>query len=105
MFSSGCKLNRSNEMSTNIRPGRLRFGAFELDLRSGELFHDGSPVKIQPQPLKVLMVLAERPGDIVSREELRARIWDRATFVEFDQGLNYCVRQIRVALDDDATNP
>lgn len=105
MLSSGCKLNPSNEMSASGQPDRLRFGAFELDLDAGELLRDGRPVKIQPQPLKVLMVLAARPGKIVSRDELRARIWDRATFVEFDQGLNYCIRQIRVALEDDASDP
>lgn len=84
---------------------RLRFGNYELDSRSGKLLCDGQPVKIQPQPLRVLAVLAEHPGEIVSREQLRERIWGDATFVEFDQGLNYCIRQIRVALGDDALEP
>jgi DNA-binding winged helix-turn-helix (wHTH) protein len=74
---------------------RLRFGKYELDSRSGKLLREGRPVKIQPQPLRVLGILAERPGEIVSREQLRDRIWGDATFVEFDQGLNYCIRQIR----------
>jgi len=84
---------------------RVRFGDFELDSRSGKLFREGRPVKIQPQPLRVLGILAERPGEIVSREHLRDRIWGDATFVEFDQGLNYCIRQIRIALRDEASEP
>ena len=75
--------------------GRLRFGDFEFDSESGKLFREGRPVKIQPQPLRVLGVLIESAGEIVSREQLRTRIWGDATFVEFDQGLNYCIRQIR----------
>jgi len=85
--------------------GRIRFGDCELDSQAGKLLRDGRPVKIQPQPLRVLSVLLERPGEIVSREELRTRIWGEATFVEFDQGLNYCIRQIRLALLDDASKP
>jgi DNA-binding winged helix-turn-helix (wHTH) protein/Tol biopolymer transport system component len=84
---------------------RLRFGDFDLDVRDGELRHTGRLVKIQPQPLRVLAVLAERAGTVVSREELRSKIWGDATFVEFDQGLNYCIRQIRVALSDEAAQP
>jgi DNA-binding winged helix-turn-helix (wHTH) protein/Tol biopolymer transport system component len=85
--------------------GRLQFGDFELDSQSGKLVRDGVPVKIQPQPLRVLRILAEKPGEIVTREELRARIWGDATFVEFDQGLNYCIRQVRLALGDGASEP
>ena len=83
----------------------VRFGDFEFDLRSGKLFRGGRPVKIQPQPLRVLAVLLERAGEIVSREYLRTRVWGDATFVEFDQGLNYCIRQIRLALRDGASKP
>ncbi len=84
---------------------RLRFGDFQLDSRSGKLLRDGWPVKIQPQPLQVLAFLTEHCGEIVSREQLRERIWGEATFVEFDQGLYYCIRQIRLALRDDASKP
>jgi eukaryotic-like serine/threonine-protein kinase len=84
---------------------RLRFGNYEIDSRAGRLLRGGRPVKIQPQPLRVLGILAERPGEIVSREQLRDRIWGDATFVEFDQGLNYCIRQIRIALRDEAFEP
>ena len=64
----------------------VRFGDFEFDLRSGKLFREGRPVKIQPQPLRVLAVLLESAGETVSRESLRSRVWGDATFVEFDQG-------------------
>jgi DNA-binding winged helix-turn-helix (wHTH) protein len=84
---------------------RLRFGDFEFDSLSGRLFRGERPVKIQPQPLRVLAALVERAGEIVSREHLRARIWGDSTFVEFDQGLNYCIRQIRVALRDGSSKP
>src|SRR5258708_4653408 len=92
-------------MTSSVGAQRLRFGPFELDVRSGRLGREGRPIKIQPQPLRVLVILAAHPGEIVSREELRAQIWDTATFVEFDQGLNYCIRQIRLALGDEAVNP
>ena len=83
----------------------LRFGDFEFDLHSGKLYRGGRPVKIQPQPLRVLAVLLERAGETVPRESLRTRVWGDATFVEFDQGLNYCIRQIRLALRDGASEP
>jgi Tol biopolymer transport system component/DNA-binding winged helix-turn-helix (wHTH) protein len=85
--------------------GRQRFGDYELDSHSGRLFRDGQPVKIQPQPLRVLGLLVEHPGEIVSREQLRTCIWGDATFVEFDQGLNYCIRQIRLVLHDEVSEP
>jgi DNA-binding winged helix-turn-helix (wHTH) protein len=85
--------------------GRLRFGNFEYDSQSGKLFREGRPVKIQPQPLRVLGVLLERAGEIVFREQLHTRVWGDATFVEFDQSLNYCIRQIRLALRDGASEP
>src|SRR5262245_22572138 len=92
-------------METVPRDRRLRFAQFELDLEARELLRDGRPVRIQPQPLRVLEILVAQPGKVVTREELRQQIWDEATFVEFDQGLNYCIRQIRLALGDDAASP
>jgi DNA-binding winged helix-turn-helix (wHTH) protein/Tol biopolymer transport system component len=89
----------------DARAARLCFGDFELDPRSATLLRGGRRVRIQPQPLRVLTILVERAGDLVPREELRDAVWDQATFVEFDQGLNYCIRQIRAALGDDATRP
>src|ERR1700675_1582791 len=88
-----------------VSNGRLKFGEFELDPQSEELFRDGQPEKIQPKPLPVLAILLERHGEIVSREQLRTCIWGDATFVEFDQGLNYCIRQIRLVLHDEVSEP
>jgi eukaryotic-like serine/threonine-protein kinase len=83
----------------------LRFGPFELDVRSGELRRNGTTVRLQPQPFKVLAVLACRPGEVVTREELQAEVWPAGTFVDFEQSLNFCVRQIRAALGDNAISP
>jgi DNA-binding winged helix-turn-helix (wHTH) protein/Tol biopolymer transport system component len=92
-------------MESNGHHGRVRFGVFELDVESGELRKAGKPVRLQPQPSKVLAALLARPGQIVTREELKHQIWNGTTFVDFEQGLNFCIRQIRVALDDDAEAP
>lgn len=83
----------------------LRFGAFDMDIRSGELRRHGSLVRIQPQPFKVLALLVGRRGEVVAREEIQARIWPAGTFVDFKQSLNFCIRQIRAALGDNATHP
>lgn len=83
---------------------RLLFDDFELRLDSGELLKAGSPVKLQPQPFKVLEVLAGRSGEVVSREEIRQAVWGDA-FVDFDASLNFCVKEIRRALGDSATAP
>lgn len=83
----------------------VRFGVFEVDLRNGELRKGGVLVKLQQQPFKVLALLVARPGDIVTREELRCQIWGGDTFVDFDQGLNFCIKQIRAALGDQADTP
>jgi len=83
----------------------VHFGAFELDLRTLELRRSGVLVRLQPQPARALALLARRAGDLVTREEIRAEVWDASTFVDFDQGLNFCVRQIRGALGDQADAP
>ncbi|HEV2177116.1 MAG TPA: winged helix-turn-helix domain-containing protein [Terriglobia bacterium] len=83
----------------------LRFGAFEVDLRAGELRKHGSNANLQAQPFQVLLTLLERPGEIVTREELRKRLWSADTFVDFEDGLNTCIRKIRQALGDSADNP
>jgi Tol biopolymer transport system component/DNA-binding winged helix-turn-helix (wHTH) protein len=95
----------SSNLIAEGRSSSLRFADFEFDFNTRILSRDGQPVKIQPQPLRVLEILLERPGEIISREHLRTSIWGKATFVEFDQGLNYCIRQVRVALGDNAVNP
>jgi DNA-binding winged helix-turn-helix (wHTH) protein len=85
--------------------GRLRFGPFELDARSGELWRDSLRVPLQRQPGRVLQILAQSPGQVVSREALRREIWGDASHVNFAHGLNFCVRQVRLALGDSAEHP
>lgn len=83
----------------------LRFGNFELDTRVGELRRDGRTVKLQPQPMKMLVVLAQRAGQVVTREELQSAVWGHDTVVDYDNGLNWSVRKIRETLGDDPLNP
>ena len=83
---------------------RLRFGPYTFDPSSGRLERGGVTVALQSQPARVLAALLSRPGAIVTRTELRMDVWGES-WVNFDQGLNYCVRQIRIALADDARNP
>jgi DNA-binding winged helix-turn-helix (wHTH) protein/tetratricopeptide (TPR) repeat protein len=85
--------------------GILRFDAFELDTSAGELRRNGERIKLPPQPFRVLELLARQSGEVVSREEIRERIWREETFVDFEQGLNFCVRQIREAMGDTASAP
>ncbi|HTT24091.1 MAG TPA: winged helix-turn-helix domain-containing protein [Candidatus Sulfotelmatobacter sp.] len=82
-----------------------RFGVFELDLRAGELRRNGTKVKLQEQPFQVLAELIERSGQVVTREELRNRLWPADTYVDFDHGLNAAIRRLRDALGDSAENP
>jgi TolB-like protein/DNA-binding winged helix-turn-helix (wHTH) protein/predicted Zn-dependent protease len=83
----------------------LRFGPFTMDLRTLELHRDGAPVHLQRQPFKVLAVLASHAGALVTREEIRREVWGSDTYVDFDQSLNFCVKQIRSALGDQADTP
>src|SRR5687768_1627883 len=86
-------------------PRLLRFGVFELDRRSGELRKDGARVRLQEQPLKILDALLADPGQPVTRESLRQRLWPDDTFVDFDNGLNRAINRLRAALGDEADNP
>ncbi len=93
-------------MATAARPKRIyRFGQFQVDLCAGTLLRKGAPVKFQDQPLKVLCLLLERPGEIVSREDLRRSLWPDGTYVEFDGSLNAALNRLRSTLGDDADNP
>src|SRR5262249_52346628 len=82
-----------------------RFGAFELNSGTGELRQRGDLIKLAPQPFKVLDLLAHRRGEIVLRTEIRDHVWSGDTFVDFEQGLNFCIRQIREVLGDNADAP
>lgn len=86
-------------------PALLRFGRYELALGPAELRREGKPVKLRRQPFLVLARLAGQPRRLHTREELRELIWGKETFVDFDQGLNYCIKEIRAALGDDAERP
>src|SRR5215472_3511868 len=82
-----------------------RFGVFELDLRAGELWRNGCKIKLQEQPFQVLALLLEKPGEVVTREDLRNRLWAADRFVDFDHSLNAAIRRLRDALGDSADNP
>ena len=86
-------------------PRRFRFGAYELDVRAGELRKNGLTIKLQKQPLQVLKVLLEQPGEVITREELRNQLWPADTFVDFDHGLNSAVKRLRDVLGDSGDNP
>jgi TolB-like protein/DNA-binding winged helix-turn-helix (wHTH) protein/Tfp pilus assembly protein PilF len=88
-----------------IAANPVRFGAFELDLRAGELRKNGAKIKLQEQPLQVLGMLLERPGEVVTREELQRKLWASDTFVDFEHSLNAAVKRLREALGDSADNP
>jgi TolB-like protein/Tfp pilus assembly protein PilF len=83
----------------------IRFGIFDVDFCAGELRRRGVKVKLQEQPLQILQILLENPGDVVTREELQRRIWPADTFVDFDHGLNNAIRRLREALGDSADTP
>ncbi|QEE30740.1 hypothetical protein FTW19_23725 [Terriglobus albidus] len=83
----------------------LRFDVFELDMTSGELRRNGDRIKLPPQPFRVLALLVSRSGEVLTRAEIRERVWRDDTFVDFEQGLNFCIRQIREAVGDTAGTP
>lgn len=90
---------------TSQTPQVIRFGAFELDVQAGELRKSGTRVKIQEQPFQVLMLLVSRPGELVSREELRRQLWAADTFVDFETGLNRSIAKLRELLGDSPDAP
>ena len=83
----------------------FRFGSFEVDVQEGRLTKSGVRIRLQEQPFQILVLLLERPGQLVTREEIRQRLWSDDTFVEFDDALNTAVRKLRTALSDSADNP
>jgi DNA-binding winged helix-turn-helix (wHTH) protein len=83
----------------------LRFDVYSLDLRAGELFKSGRKIKLQEQPFRILTMLLEHPGELVTREELRQRLWSEDTFVDFEHSLNTAIKKLRRALCDEAGKP
>ena len=86
-------------------PSLIRFGTFQLDTQAGQLLKSGRIIRLKPQPLRLLHLLVSRPGELVTRDEIRDLLWGNDTFVDFEQGMNTAVRQIREALGDDAERP
>jgi DNA-binding winged helix-turn-helix (wHTH) protein len=97
----------SEEFMPQPAPGAaiLRFDVYTLDLRAGELFKSGRKIKLQEQPFRILTMLLEHPGEPVTREELRHRLWPEDTFVDFDHSLNTAIKKLRRALCDEAGKP
>ncbi len=91
-------------MSTTRREIR-RFGPFELDLDAAEVRQNGLRVRLQPQPFRLLVLLTSRPGSLITREQIRTELWPEGTFVDFDQSVNFAVKQIRDAFGDSASHP
>jgi DNA-binding winged helix-turn-helix (wHTH) protein len=98
---------RSEELMPQPAPGAaiLRFDVYSLDLRAGELFKSGRKIKLQEQPFRILSMLLEHPGELVTREELRRRLWSEDTFVDFEHSLNTAIKKLRRALCDEADKP
>jgi TolB-like protein/Flp pilus assembly protein TadD len=93
-------------MGIDARPrGAIHFGEFELDAAGGELYRQGTKLRLQDQPLQILRILIERAGEIVTREELQRKIWPSDTFVDFDHGINNAIKRLRETLGDTADTP
>ncbi len=92
-------------MAVSPTQDMVRFGLFELDLRAGQLSRNGAKIRLPQQSLQLLTALLERPGEILSREELTQRLWSSDVFVDFDHGLNKSIQKLRDALGDSADSP
>ena len=104
--SGNIPVRKKNDMRPSAHsPNIVRFDVFEVDLRAAELYKSGRKVKLQVQPLHILAMLLERPGEVLTREELRQRLWPADTFVDFDHSLNTAVKKLRQALGDDKKKP
>src|SRR4029079_11004054 len=104
--SGGLAVGRVVPMEETIQgTGSVRFATFELDVRSRELRQGSSCVRLQDQPFEILRLLLERPGDVITRDELQQRLWPDGTFVDFEHSLNAAVKRLRAVLGDDADNP
>src|SRR5712664_2684207 len=84
---------------------RVQFGSFEVDMKAGELRRNGTRIRLQEQPFQILTILLEHSGEVVTREELRGRLWPADTYVDFDHSLNAAVRRLLYALGASAENP
>lgn len=98
---------RGTETVSEVAPshGVIRFDAFEVDFRKGEVRKHNFKIRLQDQPFRILQILLEHPGDLVTREEIQRRLWPADTFVDFEKGLNNAIRKLRDALGDSADEP
>src|SRR5207253_2689034 len=88
-------------MASHVRASRvLQFGTFEVDLRAGDLRKSGARIRLQEQPFQILTMLLEKPGEVITREELQQKLWPADTFVDFDDGLNTAIKKLRDTLGD-----
>ena len=92
-------------MDTSPTMNALCFGPFKLDLKAGELHKDGRIIRLQEQPFRILKMLLDRPGEIVTREEIRQQLWRNDTIVEFDHSINAAIKKLRLVLGDSAEKP
>jgi DNA-binding response OmpR family regulator len=92
-------------METARSENAVCFGPFKLDLKAGELHQDGRKIGLQEQPFQVLKMLLEHPGEVVTREEIRRKLWPNDTIVEFDESINAVIKKLRLALGDSAEEP
>src|SRR5258707_4216821 len=88
-----------------LSPKLVRFGIYQVDVRTSELWKQGRKIKLQEQPCRILAILLERRGEVVTREDLRKRLWSDDTFVDFDHSLNTAIMRLREALSDSSENP
>jgi DNA-binding winged helix-turn-helix (wHTH) protein len=98
-------LRIGNEMGAPGVTGPIRFGEFELDVAAAELRRNGVKLKLQPQPFKLLVLLASRAGALVTRDEIRQELWQEGTYVDFDQSVNFSIKQVRDVLRDIPDRP
>ena len=102
MWASGEVIGSAPAMSATQKTTVMYFGAFELDLEAGKLLKNGRIVRLRPQPFRLLSLLVAQPGRLVTREEIQSALWKDDTFVDFEQGVNFAVKQVREALGDRA---
>src|SRR5580698_7463789 len=105
MVSWCCRLRRTRTGMIPPQPRAMRFGHFELDLRAGELRKHGIRIKLPEQSFQILLMLMEHPGEVVMREDLRAKLWPNNTIVEFDHSINAAIKRLRNALGESSEDP
>jgi len=100
-----CRYSTWGHPVGGVSTERIRFGDFQLDPRAGELVRGKVRIRLQEQPLQILLMLLDKPGELVTREEIRNRLWPNDTVVEFDHSIGTAIKKLRQALDDEAGSP